>query len=127
MYGQDRLISDLQALGYNGVERMTGNGGTLFAVIRDYQVPAGQFQDRVIDLAIPAPADYPKTFGSSIHVRANPQLLECGSVANVRNITASELGGEWRYWSKNFNGSRGTRERDTRLLLSQINEVFLNA
>lgn len=127
MFGLDRLISDLQALGYDGVERMTGNSGTMFAVIHNYQVFAGQFQGRIINLAIPAPADYPKTFGSSIHVRANPQLFECGSVANVRNITVSELGGEWRYWSKNFNGSRGTGERDTRRLLSQINEVFMNA
>lgn len=127
MFGFDRLVSDLQVLGYDRVERMTGNRGIMFAVIRGYLVPVGRFSDRVIDLAIPAPADYPKTFGSSIHVRANPQLLECGSVANVRNITTSELGGEWRYWSKNFNGSRGTGDRDTRRLLSQINEVFLNA
>ena len=126
MFGLDRMISDLHVLGFDRVERMTVNGGTKFAVIRDYMVPVGRFAGSVIDLAIPAPADYPKTFGSSIHVRANPQLLECGSVANVRNITASKLGEEWRYWSKNFNGSRGTGERDTRRLLSQINEVFLN-
>jgi hypothetical protein len=127
MFGLDRLIGDLQALGFEGVERMTGNAGTMFAVIRSYIVPAGQFLGRVIDLAIPVPADYPNSFGSSIHIRANPQLFECGSVANARNIKTSELGGGWRYWSKNFNGSRGTGDRDTRRLLSQINEVFLHA
>ena len=127
MRGLERLFSDLQARGYAEVERMTGSKGTLFAVIRNFQVPAGRFEGRIIDLAIPAPPDYPDSFGSSIHVQANPQLLERGNVANVRNIVESELGGEWCYWSKNFNGSRGTGERDTRRLLSQINEVFLNA
>jgi hypothetical protein len=43
---------------------------------------------------------------------------------NVRNITRSVLGPEWRYWSHNF-GWQG--ERSARRLISQINGIFLNA
>lgn len=46
------------------------------------------------------------------------------SVSNVRNVIASSLGAEWRYWSKNF---EWTCEKSTRRLLSQVNEIFLHA
>jgi len=124
MYGPERLISDLREHGYLAVELVTASNGANFAVIRNYEVLLGQFAGRIIDLGIPVPSDYPRTVGSSIHVRANPQLFEKQSVANVRNIIDSPLGGEWRYWSKNFGW---TGERSTRRLLSQINEVFNNA
>src|SRR5262249_51063991 len=68
--------------------------------------------------------DYPRTVGSSIHVRAAPQLFEYGSVPGVRNVIESGLGLEWRYWSHNFGW---TGERSTRRLISQINTIFANA
>ena len=123
-YGPERLICDLDAAGYNA-ELIKGNGNSVFAVIRRFEVLLGRFAGRIIDLGIPATADFPHTVGSSIHVLASPQIFDYGdSVPNVRNITNSALGPEWRYWSRNFNWTEG---KTIRRLLSQINEVFEHA
>jgi len=124
MYGPERLIADLRALGFD-VERVTASDGTIFAVIRNFKVPLGRFADRIIDLGIQATADFPRSVASAVHVRATPQLLDVqDTVPNVRNITASALGAEWRYWSKNFGW---TGERTARRLMSQINGIFEHA
>jgi hypothetical protein len=124
MYGPDRLVCELRDLGFAGVELVNASDGNKFAIIRNYEITLGQFTGRIIDLGIPATADFPRTVGSSIHVRAIPQLFEKHSVPNVRNIIDSSLGNEWRYWSKNFGWAE---ERSARRLISQINEVFKNA
>jgi hypothetical protein len=124
MYGPERLINDLRNLGFTGVTLATVTDGNKFAIIRDYEITLGQFSGRIIDIGIPATADFPRTVGSSIHVRALPQLFEKQNVPGVRNIIDSPLGNEWRYWSKNFGWAE---ERSARRLISQINEVFKNA
>lgn len=123
MYGPDRLLRDLAEMGYEA-ERVTCADGNVYVVIRGFAVPAGRFADRIIDLGLLATPDFPRTVGSSIHVRATPQLLEYGFVQNVRNVIASALGPEWRYWSHNFGW---TGERSTRRLISQVNTIFANA
>lgn len=123
MYGPERLIQDLHMLGYE-VELVAVMDNNKFAIIRNYEIQLGQFTGRIIDLGIPATVNFPISVGSSIHVKASPQLYEKHSVPNIRNITDSALGSEWRYWSKNF-GWVG--ERSARRLMSQINEVFKNA
>jgi hypothetical protein len=110
-------------LGYE-VELVAVMDNNKFAIIRNYEIQLGQFTGRIIDLGIPATVNFPISVGSSIHVKASPQLYEKHSVPNIRNITDSALGSEWRYWSKNF-GWVG--ERSARRLMSQINEVFKNA
>jgi hypothetical protein len=123
-YGPERLISELSALGYNA-ELVKGSDNNTFAVIPNFEVPLGKFAGRIIRLGILATADFPRTVGSSIHVLASPQLLDFGdSVPNVRNITNSALGPDWRYWSNNFAWTEG---KTTRRLLSQINGVFEHA
>jgi len=123
-FGADRLIEDLQALGYK-VEKVTLNDGSIYAVLPDFPIEVGKFAGRVIGLGLLATADFPRSVSSAIHVRAEPQLYEkTDSVPNIRNITASALGDEWRYWSKNFGW---TTERTARRLMSQINTIFLNA
>jgi hypothetical protein len=127
-YGIDRLIAEIAALGYTNVSKVRAAqpGSTAvfdYAVILDYEVQMGRFAGRVIALAVPAPADFPRSVGASIHVRADPQLLEIENVPNVRNIIASPLGPEWRYWSHNFNWS-GERDKSTARLFAQINSIF---
>lgn len=123
-YGSDRLIEDLQNLGFT-VEKVTAKGGEAFAVISDYEIKLGKFASRIIGLGIQSTADFPRTVASAIHVRADPQLYETtDTVPNVRNVTTSVLGPDWRYWSKNFGW---TEERSARRLVSQINTIFENA
>jgi hypothetical protein len=123
-FGADRLIEDLSALGYK-VEKVTVNASTVFAVILDYEVMLGKFAGRIIDLGHQATPNFPQNTSSAIHVRANPQLYDFkDTVPNIRNISQSALGAEWRYWSHNFNW---TGERSARRLMSQINTIFQNA
>ena len=121
MYGPARLLAELQSMGYDVSHVRAGDLD--FVIIREYEVQFGRFAGRVIDLGLPAPPDYPRSVGASIHVRAEPQLLEYGNVPNVRNIIQSPLGPEWRYWSHNFNWA-GERERSAARLLAQINSIF---
>jgi E2/UBC family protein E len=124
MYGPARLVIDLQELGYPAEETQVPDG-TRFVIIHRYEVPCGRFTGRVIDLGILATADFPRSVASAIHVRANPQLFDYGDTQpNVRNITGSVLGAEWRYWSHNF-GWQG--EKSARRLMSQVNGIFANA
>lgn len=124
MYGPARLLGELKALGYDAHE-VNAADGTPFVVLGGFAVPCGRFADRKIDLALQATADFPRTVASAIHIRANPQLFETtDTVPNVRNITTSVLGPEWRYWSYNFGWNV---ERSARRLMSQVNGIFANA
>lgn len=123
MYGPQRLLSDLRDFGYRA--EIADIQGNQYIVIRDYQIEIGRFKDQVIDLGVLATPDYPRTVASAIHIHANPQLLEkSDSVSGVRNIIDSQLGGEWRYWSYDFQWAGGG---STRRLISQINGIFKDA
>jgi hypothetical protein len=126
IYGADRLVAELDGLGH-AVEKLSLNGGIIFVIIRDYEIQVGRFMGRVIDLGFQATSDFPRSVHSSIHVRADPQLLEkTDTIPNVRNIVDSPLGPEWRYWSNNF-GWSSNEERSARRLISQINTIFERA
>jgi len=122
-FGPDRFVEDLRALGLK-VEKVEVQPGVIFAVSPEFLIEAGKFEGRVIDLGLQCTADFPRSVHSSIHVKATPQLYETQNIPNVRNIQASLLGPEWRYWSKNFNW---TNERNARHLISKINRIFLDA
>jgi hypothetical protein len=122
--GPDRLINDLRNLGYE-VEKVTVNGGLIFAVLSAYEIVAGKFAGRIIDLGIQCTPNFPMSVHAAIHIKAEPQLYEPkDNIPNVRNITASALGASWRYWSKNFCWNN---EKTARRLVSQINSIFENA
>jgi hypothetical protein len=122
-YGPQRLLGDLQALGYPA--ELVNAGGHQFAVVCGYEVVLGRFLGRRIDLGLQATADFPMTVATAIHVRSSPHLYDLGdTLPNVRNIQPSALGGDWRYWSHNFGwGSDKTARR----LMSQVNKVFQDA
>jgi hypothetical protein len=122
-FGPDRFIEDLQALGLK-VEKVEVQPGVIFAVSPEFLIEAGKFEGRVIGLGLQCTADFPRSVHSSIHVKATPQLYETQNIPNVRNIQASPLGPEWRYWSENFNW---TSDRNARQLISKINRAFLDA
>lgn len=116
--GIERLISDLQELGFD-VTTQRDTTGVDYAVIPDFDIPAGTLAGRNIKLAIPAPVDYPRSYGASIHI--TPHLAEFGQVGQLRNVTHSNLGTEWQYWSYRFNIRS---ENPTNELMTQINEIF---
>lgn len=121
--GKERLFNDLKNLGYQ-VEFLIDNKGTNYVVIREFLIPMGQFEGRIIDLAIPVPNDYPRVAGPCIHIRAMPQLLDNkDTIKGKRNIINSPLGSEWKYWSFRFNVSQ---ENATKDLMVQINGIFKN-
>jgi hypothetical protein len=117
------MLEEFSAIGFEPTEQ-DGEKGVPFVLLLDFEITLGRFAGRIIDLGLQATPDYPRTVGSALHVRADPQLLELGKVPNKRNIVASALGPEWLYWSHRF---LWDEERSARQLLSQINRVFLDA
>ena len=98
IFGVARLVTDLHELGFVDAEPLNDPNGTPFGLIKDFEVGAGRFPGKKIDLAIPAPAEYGRLVGSAIHVRSIPHLLDKpDTVPGVKNITDSSLGLEWRY------------------------------
>ncbi len=125
-YGPERLLAELIKLGYH-VEKVTGSDGGIFVVLPSFEVPAGKFAGQIIGLGLYGTPDYPNSVHSSIHVKASPQLYEpTQNVPNVRNVQASALGSEWRYWSKNFNWPNET-EKTARRLMARITTIFEHA
>jgi len=120
--GINRLLADLKLLGYNP-EAIKDSTGLAYALIPFFVIPAGRFEGRVIDLAIPAPEDFGRLVGSSMHVRSEPVLMDYQNVPNIRNVIASNLGSDWRYWSFAFKFSPGD---PTQYLLTQIITILKN-
>ena len=124
-FGITRLIEDLKELGYEHTESIADAGGNTFALIKGFEVQASRFAGRIIDLAIPAPPDYGRIVGAAIHVRSVPHLLDVSdTVPGQKNIAASNLGPDWRYWSHQFTYNT---EETTKHLMIQINGVFKHA
>lgn len=120
MIGASRLEQDLQQQGYKSLS-ILNEGGQAYVMIANFEVPVGSFAGRIIDLAIPAPIDYPRVCGASMHVRSTPQLVEFGQVQGLRNVIASPLGPDWQYWSYAFHARPGNTTGE---LMSQIHAVF---
>lgn len=121
LYGIDRFLQDLFELEYQPEKVVTADNAN-YAVIRNFEVPIGRFQGRIIDLGIPVPNDYPRLVGTSIHIKSDPQLLEyTDTIPNVRNIIGSQLGQEWRYWSFRL---EAFPENTIQNLIYQIHGIF---
>jgi hypothetical protein len=120
--GINRLLADLKLLGYNP-EIIIDSTGLAYALITSFVIPAGRFEGKVIDLAIPAPADFGRMVGSSMHIRSKPILMDYQNVPNIRNVIASNLGADWRYWSFAFKFSPTD---PTQYLLAQIVTILKN-
>ena len=120
MIGIEKLVTDLKQLNHDVISQLTVEGID-YVIIKDYVIPSGTFAERVIDLAIPAPADSPRSFPSSIQIKAAPHLTKLEHISGVRNVIASPLGIEWQYWSYQF---RASTDNPSSTLIGQINAVF---
>jgi len=123
LYGKERLLDDLRKMDFN-VEPLADTKTNDYILIRDYNINVGPFIGKMVDLALPVPNDYPRTVGSSLHIRSSPQLLDFqDTIPGKRNIIKSDLGDDWRYWSFRFNLDP---ENSTLDFISQINGIFRN-
>ncbi|HEX8520903.1 MAG TPA: E2/UBC family protein [Tepidisphaeraceae bacterium] len=96
--GVERLIADLQAVGFT-VEGPVESGKRKWAIVKKYLITAGPFRGRVVDLAIPAPPDYPATPPGGIYI--SPQIARLGHLnVHDRSNETKDLPGEWQYWSR---------------------------
>jgi hypothetical protein len=120
-FGPERLIADLKELGFDKASVITDTANTSYALIPGYEILAGNFTGQLVDLAIPAPPDFPRSTGAAIHLRKDPHLVDFGNVPNVRNVIVSTLGAQWQYWSYRFTISSSS---PTNQLMSQINGIF---
>jgi hypothetical protein len=123
MIGINRMVADLKNLGYDEVNILKDSSNAEYAVISNFTITVGSFADRVIDLAIPTPANYPQGIASSIHIKAEPILAEKGRIEGKRNVIDSGLGADWQYWSYSF---ELRPDNPTSELISQINGIFNN-
>jgi hypothetical protein len=119
-YGIERFLQDMVGIGYSPEKQVDGNSQN-FAVFREFEIQTGRFQGRIIDLGIPVPNDYPRLIGPSIHIKADPQLIEYSNIQGVINVIQSPLGTEWRYWSFSL---RINPENTAQNLMSQIHGIF---
>lgn len=122
-YGEKRFVFELEQLGYTP-ELSTGADNQNYLILRNFEISHGQFKERIIDLAFMINNDFPRTVASSIHVKSFPHLFESQNVSNVRNVTTSALGSDWRYWSNNFHWDG---EKSARRLMAQVNTIFERA
>ena len=72
--GPDRLIGDLRNLGYEVTKVPVGND-IFFAVLPAYEIVAGKFSGRIIDLGIQCTANFPMSVHAAIHIKAEPSTL----------------------------------------------------
>jgi hypothetical protein len=117
-----KFLDDLEALGYSPELKQVDHN-QFFAIIPDFTVEHGRFQGRVINLGLPALLDYPRLVGPSMHIKADPQLLELQHIPGKLNVIYSPLGAEWRYWSFRFVAHP---QETAQQLMNQINSVFKN-
>jgi hypothetical protein len=118
--GAQRLIQDLCDQGYKETRLLADSNGMQYVAIPEFVIPAGNFAGRIINLAIPAPTDYPRSTIASIHIQVIPHLVSFGNTGS-RNVIASPLGVDWQYWSYQFQISP---TNPTSKLLAQINAIF---
>lgn len=123
--GINLLIQELQNLGYSNVHVAVDSTGLSYAVLPNFKIPAGTFAGREIELAIPAPQDYPRSVGASMHILADPPLAPKGNIivggVTKRNIIDSNLGVQWQYWSYQFKARPSSPALE---LISQIHGIF---
>lgn len=105
------------------------SGGQSWAIVRGFHVPAGPFSGKMIDVAIPAPADFPATPPGGLYV--SPLLVPSSDMGrlNVHDRAAETAGlpGSWQYWSRPVPPGTWQPSRAARRLINHWNAVMANA
>lgn len=84
----------------------------IFFLVEEYEVPNGKHFGKKIKIAFPIPNDYPTTAPYGIHAQTD---LDLG-----QNSGTSNLGAEWRFWSRNVSGWMPGR-RNSHVYIDHVN------
>lgn len=127
MIGPERLVADFRAMGFN-VDGPIESGGQRWAIVHGYRVPAGRFGGQVIDVAIPAPIDYPAIPPGGLYV--SPFLVpesEMGGLSvHDRPGETAALPGRWQYWSRPIPPGTWRSLAGAKRLITHWNAVMAN-
>lgn len=127
MIGLERFVEDFRAMGWT-VDGPLQSGGLRWAIIHEFIVPAGRFSGRVIDVAIPAPDDFPATPPGGLYV--SPDLIPVNEMGGLsvhdRAGETAGLPGRWQYWSRPVPPGTWQPMRGIRRLINHWNAVMAN-
>lgn len=110
------FINQLETLGYSTQELSHGMVGI------KYVVPIGKNSGKSVELAFQVPNDFPMNCPPGPHFKS--QVFQ-GWVEPLRNIHASPLGSDWRYWSRPFPDWNRT-QRTVKSYLAHIKNLLVN-
>lgn len=96
----EELETYLRDLGFT-VEQLQQSPGTLYTVIRNYEIPTGSLAGRSCDVALQHSAAVPYVAPPAIHTR--PALVPMNMTNHLRT-QPSPLGPVWQYWSRRLRG-----------------------
>lgn len=91
--GKADFINQLKVLGYSTQELSHG------MISVKYIIPIGKNSGKTVELALQVPNDFPMNCPPGPHFRSTCIL---DWVEPNKNIHASPLGSEWKYWSRPF-------------------------
>lgn len=127
MIGFDRFVDDFRSLGWT-VDGPFESGGHHWAILRRFHVPAGRYMGQIIDVAIPAPGDFPATPPGGLYV--SPLLVPANEMAGLsvhdRAAETAGIPGSWQYWSRPVPPGTWQPTRAARRLINHWNAVMSN-
>jgi len=95
----DDLHGYLVSLGLT-VETIDDGQGTQFAVVRDFEIPAGGLRGKRCDIALARSTANPYVMASAIQTR--PPLVVMNTAEPLATQPSPTLGAEWQYWSRRY-------------------------
>ena len=89
--------------------------GRIYFIVESYVVPHGQNEGKRVTIAFPIPQDYPSTAPYGIHLKVPNDIT-----GNLTSIQGSQLGGDWRFWSRRI-GDWSVGRRNARWYMDHVN------
>ena len=116
-------MNDLKEAGLE-VEVAFSSQDHQFVIVKNYVIKAGRFQGESIDIAVPAPADYPASAPSGLY--PNKKLVAAGAlqVHDFSQQVQSLPQGEWLYWSRPLPPGSWTQHEGGKRLKAHWTMVF---
>lgn len=69
--------------------------GKIMFIIPDYKIPFGKYSDKIVQIGIPIPKDFPNSGPYGLHIKKDHGFEE-----SIPRQNPSPLGSEWEFWSR---------------------------